>query len=98
DKGATTILFIHGAFIDKEYWNEQLSYFSSNYRVVAIDLAGHGNSTHNRTEWTVQNFGKDISEFIKKLSLKNVILIGHSFGTDVMLETATTHSAEVIGL
>lgn len=98
EKGDTTILFIHGAFIDKEYWSEQLSYFSSHYRVIAIDLAGHGNSTHNRTEWTVQNYGKDISEFIKRLSLKNVILIGHSFGTDVMLETAATNPPEVIGL
>lgn len=98
EKGGTTLLFIHGAFISKEYWNNQLSYFAPKYRVIAIDLAGHGNSTHNRTEWTVQNYGKEIREFIHKLSLKNVILIGHSFGSDIMLEATTENSSQINGL
>lgn len=97
-EGDTTLLFIHGAFINKEYWSEQLSHFSQKYRVIAIDLEGHGNSSHNRTEWTIQSYGKDISEFINKLSLKNVILIGHSIGADIMLETVTNNSRQIIGL
>ena len=97
-KGDTTLLFIHGAFINKEYWSEQIRHFSQKYRVIAIDLAGHGNSSHNRTDWTIQNYGKDISEFIKELSLKNIILIGHSIGADIMLETVTSNSSEIIGL
>ncbi|NAS13713.1 alpha/beta fold hydrolase [Poritiphilus flavus] len=98
EKGDTTLLFIHGAFINKEYWNEQLSHFSKTYRVLAVDLAGHGNSSHYRTDWTVQEYGRDISEFIKKLSLRNVVLIGHSFGSDVMLETVALDPAQIIGL
>ncbi len=97
-KGNTTLLFIHGAFINKEYWKEQLNYFSPNYRVVAIDLAGHGKSSSNREEWTVQSFGSDISKFIKELNLKNVILIGHSIGGDIMLETSNANNKNIIGL
>ena len=97
-KGGTTLLFLHGAFIDKQYWNEQLSYFSEKYRVVAIDLPGHGKSSFNRKELTGQRFGKDVSEFIKELSLKNVVLIGHSFGSDVMLETVTEDDTNIDGL
>lgn len=98
ETGDTTLLFIHGAFINKEYWDKQLSYFSRNYRVIAIDLAGHGHSSHHRTDWTVQHYGKDISEFIKELSLNNVILIGHSFGSDIMLETVTNNPSPIKGL
>lgn len=98
EKGDTTLLFIHGAFISKEYWNNQLSYFSQRYRVVAIDLAGHGKSSHNRTDWTVQNYGKDISEFIKELSLENIIIVGHSFGADVMLEIVRSIPSSIKGL
>lgn len=98
EKGDITLLFIHGAFITKEYWHEQLSYFKKNYRVLAIDLAGHGNSSHYRTECEIQNFGNDINEFIKVLSLKNIIIIGHSAGSDIMLETVTQNSSEIIGL
>ncbi len=97
-KGNPTLLFIHGAFINKEYWSEQITHFSPKYRVIAIDLAGHGNSSHNRTEWTIQNYGKDISKFMDKLSLKNVILIGHSIGADIILETVTDNPKPIIGL
>jgi pimeloyl-ACP methyl ester carboxylesterase len=97
-KGNITLLFIHGAFINKEYWSEQVKHFSQKYRVITIDLAGHGNSSHNRSDWTLQNYGKDIREFIKALSLKNIILIGHSIGADIMLETVTSNSSEIIGL
>jgi sigma-B regulation protein RsbQ len=96
--GDITLLFLHGAFINKEYWNDQIYHFSKKYRVAAIDLAGHGNSTHNRSELSCKNFGKDISEFIQALSLENVIIIGHSFGSDVMLETVNFDSSKIKGL
>lgn len=98
EKGETTLLFIHGAFINKEYWENQLTHFAPSFRVIAIDLAGHGDSSHNRTEWTAQSFGKDINEFIRKLSLKKIILIGHSAGSDIMLEAVTDDSSEIKGL
>ncbi len=97
-KGNTTLLFLHGAFIKKEYWIGQLSYFSRKYRVIAVDLPGHGASTHNIGEWTGQRFGKDIGKFIEALHLHDVIIIGHSFGADVMLETVTVSTSHISGL
>ncbi len=98
EKGNSTLLFLHGAFINKEYWNEQLSYFSEKHRVIAVDLPGHGKSTHNTENWTGLRFGKDISKLIQELALQDVILIGHSFGSDVMLETVTINDTNIIGL
>lgn len=97
-KGKTTLLFVHGSFINKEYWKNQISCFSPKYRIIALDLAEHGNSTHNRNEWTIRKFGNDVSEIIKKLALKKIILIGHSVGGDVMLETTAENNASIIGL
>ncbi len=98
EKGNLTLVFIHGSFIDKEYWENQVSYFSSRYRVIALDLAGHGNSTNNGNEWTTKRFGNDINELIEKLSLENVILIGHSFGGDVILETVHNNPSSIVGI
>lgn len=98
ENGAATLLFIHGAFINKEYWNAQIEFFKKKYRVIAIDLSGHGKSTFNRNEFNMQDFGIDISEFIEILKLKNVIIIGHSFGSDLMLEAVSNNSNEIIGL
>lgn len=97
-KNKTTLLFIHGSFINKDYWRNQISFFSKQYRVIALDLAGHGNSTHNRTDWSAQKFGSDITQIINKLSLKKVILVGHSVGADIMLETANQKNKAIIGI
>src|SRR5688500_13687764 len=75
--GEITLLFIHGSFLNKDYWQKQLYYFHD-HRVIAIDLAGHGKSSANRENFTINQYGKDIADFINELSLQNVILIGHS--------------------
>ena len=97
-KGKPTLFFIHGSYIDKNYWKNQFSFFSKKYRVIALDLAGHGNSTHNRTDWSIQNFGSDINQIIKKLALKKVIIIGHSVGADIMLEASNKKNKVIIGI
>jgi sigma-B regulation protein RsbQ len=96
-KGEVTLLFIHGAFINKEYWNSQLDYFHSDYRVVSVDLAGHGNSGKNRNDWSLQALAEDVISVIKKLYLSNIILIGHSFGGDIILEVAHQIPSLILG-
>ena len=66
-KGDTTLLFIHGWCINKEYWNDQSKYFSDKYKVVTLDLPGFGGSGKNRSEWTFEKYADDIDEFIKRL-------------------------------
>ncbi|WP_333820083.1 alpha/beta fold hydrolase [Ohtaekwangia sp.] len=96
--GDITLLFIHGSFLSKHYWREQVEYFKSSYTVIAVDLAGHGHSGRDRKQWTMQSYGKDISGIIDSLHLKNVILIGHSMGADVALETAALQPGTVKGI
>lgn len=96
-KGDTTLLFVHGAFIDQSYWKTQVDYFSQHYVVVTIDLPGHGQSGKNRKNWTLQAFADDVAEVINGLNLKNVILIGHSMAGDINLITACQQSSPIIG-
>jgi sigma-B regulation protein RsbQ len=96
--GEITLLFVHGSFTSKEYWEPQISYFKSQYNVIAIDLPAHGESGNNRTTWSIEEFGKDVSELIYQLDLKNVILIGHSIGADIILEVAIANPQRIIGI
>jgi sigma-B regulation protein RsbQ len=96
-KGDITLLFVHGAFINQNYWAAQVGYFKHDYQVVAIDLPGHGKSGKNRTVWTIEELGNDVCNLIETLHLKNVILIGHSMGGDVILEVAVRCPTSVIG-
>jgi pimeloyl-ACP methyl ester carboxylesterase len=97
-EGKRALVFVHGWCCDRSYWNEQLSYFVQNYKVVAIDLAGHGESGLDRKEWTMGAFGEDVVAVVNKLNLDQVVLVGHSMGGFVILEAARRMPQLVIGL
>ena len=96
--GDTTLLFVHGWCINKDYWDIQSEYFCDKYKVVTPDLPGFGQSGKNRTEWTFEQYAADINEFIKTEKLKNVILIGHSMSGDILLLVDTKYPESVIGI
>ena len=97
-EGDIALVFVHGYTNNKEIWEEQVSYFSSKYKVIAVDLPGFGKSSHNRTDWTMENYGKDIAGLVQKLNLKKVMLIGFSMGSPVVIEAADLLKDETIGL
>lgn len=96
--GDTTLLLVHGWGINKEYWAEQVKYFSGEYRVVTVDLPGFGQSGKNRKNWSVEEYGKDLTSVIKKLDLENVIIVGHSMSGAIVLETALKNPDKIIGV
>ena len=95
--GDLTLLLVHGWCIDQTYWSYQQDGFCSDYRIVTIDLPGFGRSGKNRTDWSIEQYGKDIKAVIEQLQLKNVVLVGHSMGGDIILEAALNNQ-EVIAL
>ena len=86
--GSPALVFIHGWNCDRSYWSAQLPVFASTHQVVAIDLAGHGDSGVNRVEWSMANFGADVAAVANRLQLEEIILVGHSMGGPVALEAA----------
>ena len=86
--GSPALVFIHGWNCDRSYWSAQLPFFAATHQVVAIDLAGHGESGINREEWSMGNFGADVAAVADALQLKDIILVGHSMGGPVALEAA----------
>ena len=96
--GDTTLLFIHGWCINRDYWSQQIDFFKPNYQVIAPDLPGFGKSVTHRKENTMETYGEDLAQLIDELELKNVILIGHSMGGNIMLEVALKRPNAIIGL
>jgi pimeloyl-ACP methyl ester carboxylesterase len=96
--GDTTLLFIHGWCINKEYWSNQIDFFKNKYKVVAIDLPGFGTSSKSRTSWDFTQYAEDVHEVIRQLNLKQVILIGHSMSGDIILKTDNLYPDSNIGL
>lgn len=87
--GDTVLMLIHGWSCDQTYWREQLNTFKKNYRVVTVDLGGHGKSTKGtRKQWTMPNFAADVIAVVKALDYEKLVLVGHSMGSMVVLEAA----------
>jgi pimeloyl-ACP methyl ester carboxylesterase len=97
-KGDKTLVFVHCWNGDQTYWDKQVEAFRDNYKVVTLDLAGHGLSGMNRKEWTIEAFGADVAAVVNKLGLKNVILVGHSMGGAVNIEAARRLPEQVVAL
>jgi len=87
DKGAgsAVIVFVHGWNCDRSYWDAQRDHFAESYRVITVDLAGHGESGDNREDFTMESFGADVAAVVEALDLNNVVLVGHSMGGPVVV-------------
>ena len=96
--GPVALVFVHGWSCNRTYWAGQIAPFAKRYEVVAIDLAGHGDSGIGRKNWTIPAYGADVAAVVKKLDLKKVILVGHSMGGDVIPEAALLLPGRVVGL
>jgi pimeloyl-ACP methyl ester carboxylesterase len=97
-KGDTTLLFIHGWCINKEYWQPQVEFFRGRYRVVTLDLPGFGASGKNRANWRFEDYTEDIKTVIKTLGLTHVILAGHSMSGDIVLDAANKYPELLAGI
>lgn len=84
DKNKKTLFFIHGFVGNHTVFKNEAKYFAkySDYNIVMIDCRAHGLSEapKNLNQYHIDYFANDIKEIIKKENLKNIILIGHSFG------------------
>ena len=97
-EGQPTLVFVHGWCCDRSYWQPQVQHLSRQYRVVAIDLAGHGESGLNRAKWTMQAFADDVVAVLEQLDVANAVLIGHSMGAPVVLEAGIRASDRVLAV
>ncbi len=97
-EGDVSLVFVHGWCADKSYWDAQIPSFRVYYRVVTLDLAGHGRSGKERKNWTVNAFAGDVAAVVEKLDLYNVVLVGHDIAGPVILEAARLMPQRIIGL
>jgi pimeloyl-ACP methyl ester carboxylesterase/nicotinamidase-related amidase len=97
-QGDTALVFLHGWGGDREYWKHQVGVFAADYRVVAIDQAGHSESGKGRKKSTADGLAGDVEAVVKALGLKRVILVGHSMAGSVALMAAKRLPGTVIAV
>lgn len=78
------LLLVHGMRGHAHWWDAIAPYFSEDYRVVALDLSGMGDSDH-RQSYPEQFAALDIIDLIEGAGLGPVIGVGHSYGGSRLL-------------
>ncbi|HEU4510241.1 MAG TPA: alpha/beta hydrolase [Pyrinomonadaceae bacterium] len=96
--GDTALVFVHCWSCDRSLWKNQVPEFSKKYRVVTIDLPGHGKSGQDRKSWSIESYAEDVKTVVTKLDLKRVVLVGSSMGGPITLEAARRMPDRVVGL
>jgi pimeloyl-ACP methyl ester carboxylesterase len=97
-KGEPALVFIHGGLANRGFWDGQLKAFADRYRVIALDLPGHGDSGINRKKWGMPEFGADVAAVCAAEKLNKIILIGNSLGGPVAIEAALLLPGKAIGV
>lgn len=86
--GEQPIIFVHGNVASQNWWNHIINDFAEKYRVYTVDLRGHGQSETPNSGYTIIQYANDLIDFIEKLELEDVILVGHSMGGAIVMQMA----------
>lgn len=85
------ILFIHGTPGSIEDWLPLMDSLSDDFRTIAFDRPGHGYSTANNYNRTLEENVDIVLELIKKLKLEKPLIVGHSYGGSISAHLAANH-------
>jgi len=82
------LLFLHGLGSSSRDWFEQVSYFKDRYRVLQLDLRGHGRSERASGPFHMAQFARDVAVFLRQLDGAPAHIVGLSMGGMVGFEVA----------
>ena len=97
-KGDKVIIFLHGFMEDLTYWKKYSKELSKKYKVISIDLLGHGESENNQEINTMENMADEVNFILQELNLEKGIFVGHSMGGYVGLDFLKKNTEKVEGL
>ncbi|WP_413513068.1 alpha/beta hydrolase [Myroides odoratus] len=93
-----TLLFLHGFLENAKMWTDYATFLSSKYRVISLDLLGHGETGCLGYVHSMEDMADAVFAVIHHLKLRKVTLIGHSMGGYVALAFAELYPDHVKNL
>lgn len=96
-KGRVVVL-LHGFLGSKELWEETRAALSKHFRVICIDLPGHGKSDCYGYIHSMELLAQAVKAVMDKLHLKKYVIVGHSMGGYAALAFAELYPDQLRGL
>jgi len=90
------VFMVHGNFASWRWYDPVLKRLNqTDYRGIALDLPGFGDSSHPDRDISIENYAKELEGFINTFNLKKINLVGHSLGGAVCLRYALNNTDKI---
>ena len=97
--GRGAIVFVHGWTCDSSSWAAQVPVFAKKYRVLTLDLPGHGKSASPADgKFSMELFARAVEAVRAEARVDRIVLVGHSMGAPVIRQYARLYPQHVAGL
>ena len=98
DPGRRGLVFVHGGGANAHWWTHVAASFAEDFRVLALDMSGHGDSDH-REEYSLEEWTHEVMAVAADGGIVGrPVLVGHSMGGFVTIATAALHPADLAGV
>lgn len=94
----TALVFLHGFLENSKMWDYFIPDFSKKYRVISIDLLGHGSTEPLGYIHSMEDNADMVHAVLSELKIRKAVLIGHSMGGYVALAFAELYADNVKGM
>lgn len=85
------LVLIHGLTLRSDVWAPQFHHLTDRFRVIAVDLRGHGGSRPGSEGFGMERLGDDLATLLEHLDLHDAIVVGHSMGGMTIMECCSHH-------
>jgi len=92
------IIFLHFSGANLMMWSRAVPYFQEDYRVILVDLRGHGRSDRPESGYHMDDMARDVLGIMDQLHLEQAHIIGSSLGAEVGLSMAASYPQRVLSL
>lgn len=96
-KSSNALVLVHCWTCNVEFWKDQYNAFPQ-YRVIAMDLPGHGQSDKPKVDYSMDFFSKSVDAVMKKAGVKKAVLAGHSMGTPITRRYYELYPEKTLGI
>lgn len=96
-KSKSALVLVHCWTCNADFWNASYNAFPE-YRVIVVDLIGHGQSDKPKAAYSMDYFARSIEAVMKEAEVKKAVLVGHSMGTPVIRQFYRLYPDQVAGL
>ena len=99
----TPVVMLHGNSLSSETFSEQFAdpLLADHYRLIALDLPGHGQSAHSDNplkDYTLQGLIDHFLAFVDKMGIEKAVFVGHSLGGHILMETYPKLKDRMLGM